>query len=364
MDRRGLRLRRVLASRSERSPAGAKRQVSLNFYRATVSQPRSTRRMLDEAVDVAAATTRREGVAAADLVLTKGQVRALRGRASPRAPASATRRARRPARRPPRRCRAASTSGATTTARTACARTCTRPRQDNPQLTKLEVIGHTGKGREIIALKMTQGANDVPDGSPGRRALQRHAARPRVDRARSRPPAARLHRRVAGEQQGDQGHAEDARALVRPRLQPGRLPVHVPEPGHAPLAQEPPRQQRRRDTEVGDGVDPNRNYRRHWNYDKEGSSSIQSSDTYRGPSPAPSPRRRRSGPLQPNRLQVPGRTTTPSGRGSSIRRVADRHADRRRPDLLRPLRATATTPRSRASPRASRPTSCTSRTVR
>ena len=34
--------------------------------------------------------------------------------------------------------------------------------------------------------------------------------------------------------------------------------------------------------EVGDGVDPNRNYPEHWNYDEEGSSSITSSDTYRG----------------------------------------------------------------------------------
>ena len=37
--------------------------------------------------------------------------------------------------------------------------------------------------------------------------------------------------------------------------------------------------------EVGDGVDPNRNYEEHWNYDQEGSSSVQSSDTYRGPQP-------------------------------------------------------------------------------
>ena len=35
--------------------------------------------------------------------------------------------------------------------------------------------------------------------------------------------------------------------------------------------------------EVGDGVDPNRNYPEHWNYDDEGSSGVQSSDTYRGP---------------------------------------------------------------------------------
>ena len=37
-------------------------------------------------------------------------------------------------------------------------------------------------------------------------------------------------------------------------------------------------------TQVGDGVDPNRNYRPHFNYDNEGSSSAISSDTYRGPS--------------------------------------------------------------------------------
>jgi hypothetical protein len=35
--------------------------------------------------------------------------------------------------------------------------------------------------------------------------------------------------------------------------------------------------------EVGDGVDPNRNYPEHWNYDNEGSSNVFSSDTYRGP---------------------------------------------------------------------------------
>ena len=40
---------------------------------------------------------------------------------------------------------------------------------------------------------------------------------------------------------------------------------------------------------VGDGVDPNRNFPNHFGYDKEGSSSIPSSDTYRGPAPASEP---------------------------------------------------------------------------
>jgi Zinc carboxypeptidase len=37
--------------------------------------------------------------------------------------------------------------------------------RDNPNLVKLEVLGHTHQGRELIALKVTQRAGDVPDGS-------------------------------------------------------------------------------------------------------------------------------------------------------------------------------------------------------
>ena len=40
--------------------------------------------------------------------------------------------------------------------------------KDNPQLVKLEVLGHTYEGREIIALKLTQGARGIADGTrPG-----------------------------------------------------------------------------------------------------------------------------------------------------------------------------------------------------
>jgi hypothetical protein len=35
----------------------------------------------------------------------------------------------------------------------------------NPQIAKLVVLGHTHQGRELLALKLTQGARDVPDGS-------------------------------------------------------------------------------------------------------------------------------------------------------------------------------------------------------
>ena len=38
--------------------------------------------------------------------------------------------------------------------------------RDNPQLVKLEVLGHTAQGREIIAVKLTQGARGKHDKRP------------------------------------------------------------------------------------------------------------------------------------------------------------------------------------------------------
>src|SRR5919106_2637998 len=74
------------------------------------------------------------------------------------------------------------------------------------------------------------------------------AARAGVDLDGGEPPPAHpLRRALARERQGDQGPAQGERVLVRARRQPGRLPVHVPERGHAPLAQEPARQERQRD---------------------------------------------------------------------------------------------------------------------
>jgi len=61
--------------------AGAKSQVSLNFYRATVSQAKY-QKMLAKDVDIAAATTRGNKVTL-QMVLTKVQVRALRGESVP-----------------------------------------------------------------------------------------------------------------------------------------------------------------------------------------------------------------------------------------------------------------------------------------
>ncbi len=117
--------------------------------------------------------------------------------------------------------------------------------RQNPQIVKLEVLGHTYQGRELIALKVTQGAR-----GRGRRLapigpVLLQPARARMDQPRSQSAdAALLHRRVAGERPGDQKPAQDHRAVVHPVRKPGRLPVQLRR--RTSVAEEPARQQRGR----------------------------------------------------------------------------------------------------------------------
>ena len=115
----------------------------------------------------------------------------------------------------------------------------------NPQLVKLEVLGHTGQGREIIGVKLTQGAGDVPDGA--RPAVlyssTQHAREWISTEVNRRLMDHYISRWRANDRGGPQAPADD-RALVRPRGQPRRLPVHVRP--RAAVAEEPPRQRRRR----------------------------------------------------------------------------------------------------------------------
>ena len=91
--------------------------------------------------------------------------------------------------------------------------------------------------------------------------------------------------------------------------------------------------------QVGDGVDPNRNFPNHWGYDEEGSSSIQSSDTYRGPAPMSEPETQGHGrPARPNRVRVPGQLALQRPVAALRRGLADQHPHRGRPDLLRHVR--------------------------
>jgi Zinc carboxypeptidase/Immune inhibitor A peptidase M6 len=154
----------------------------------------------------------------------------------------------------------------------------------NPQLVRLEVIGHSVQDREIIALKLTQSAGEVPDGS--RPAVlyssMQHAREwisPEVNR--------RLLTYLISQWRANNKTIKDL-------LKENELWfVLVANPdGYQYTFQSPDTRLWRKNlrdnnnngtTEVGDGVDPNRNYPEHWNYDNEGSSGVQSSDTYRGP---------------------------------------------------------------------------------
>ena len=68
----------------------------------------------------------------------------------------------------------------------------------NPQIVDLDVIGRTHQGREIIALKVTQGARGKRDGSRPAVLYSSQPARARVDHRRGEPPpAAPLRQRLA-----------------------------------------------------------------------------------------------------------------------------------------------------------------------
>ena len=110
-------------------------------------------------------------------------------------------------------------------------------------LVKQETIGTTYLGRPIIALKVTKDAKTTDGQLASGRALQRDAARPRVARRRDVPPHARLLRRELRDRRDGHRHRRQQRAVVRLRVQPGRLRVHVHRRQPA-VAQEHGRQRR------------------------------------------------------------------------------------------------------------------------
>src|SRR4051794_38349080 len=152
----------------------------------------------------------------------------------------------------------------------------------NPQLVKLEVLGHTYQGRELIALKVTQGANDVADGSRpavlyssnqharewislevNRRLLHYFVDRWRANdkEIKSLLKRTELWFVISANPDGYQ-YTFDHERLWRKNLRDNNGDGNIT---------------------PGDGVDPNRNYPEHWGWDNEGSSPDQADETYRGP---------------------------------------------------------------------------------
>jgi Zinc carboxypeptidase len=157
-----------------------------------------------------------------------------------------------------------------------------RVARENPQLVKLEVLGRTHQGRELIALKVTQGARGQADGSRpavlysslqharewislevNRRLLHHFIDRWRANDREIR----RLLQRtelwfvIAANPDGYQ-YSFDVERLWRKNLRDNN--------GDGQIT-------------TGDGVDPNRNFAEHWGYDNEGSSPDPADETYRGP---------------------------------------------------------------------------------
>jgi Zinc carboxypeptidase/Immune inhibitor A peptidase M6 len=163
--------------------------------------------------------------------------------------------------------------------------------RQNRQLLKLEVLGRTNQGRQLIAVKVTQGANDVPDASrpavlysSNQHArewisleVNRRLLRYFVDRWRANDKDIKkllketeLWFVISANPDGYQ-YSFDTERLWRKNLRDNN--------GDGQIT-------------VGDGVDPNRNFAEHWGYDNEGSSPDPADETYRGPSAASEPETR------------------------------------------------------------------------
>ena len=158
----------------------------------------------------------------------------------------------------------------------------------NAGFVKLVVIGHSVQGREILALKVTQGAKGTPDGArPSVLYMSNQHAREWISVEVNRRL---LHWYI------DQRKAENPEIVALLKTTELWFIVSANPDGYQ-FTFDHERLWRRnlRDNDGNgiitgaDGVDPNRNFDEHWNYDNEGSSSSSSSDTYRGPSPRSEP---------------------------------------------------------------------------
>ncbi|HEV7759077.1 MAG TPA: M14 family zinc carboxypeptidase [Acidimicrobiales bacterium] len=160
--------------------------------------------------------------------------------------------------------------------------------RENRGLVKLEVLGHTGQGREIIALKVTKDARSVRDG-------RRPAVFYNSNQHAREWISVEVNRRTLHYflDQYKAGNHEIRRILGDTEL----WFVLSANPDGYQYTFDHERMWRKnlRDNDGdgvitrGDGVDPNRNFDEHWNYDNEGSSTEFASDTYRGPGPASEP---------------------------------------------------------------------------
>lgn len=156
-----------------------------------------------------------------------------------------------------------------------------------PGLVKLEVIGRSVQGREIIALKVTKNARTVPDGSrPAVLYMSLQHAREWI--------GGEVNRRLLHHFVDGYGTDPQVTNLVSTRE---LWFVLVTNPDGYQYTFDVERLRRKTladndgDGQItnADGVDPNRNYAEHWGYDNEGSSPVTSDETFRGVAAASEP---------------------------------------------------------------------------
>src|SRR5215216_335257 len=160
--------------------------------------------------------------------------------------------------------------------------------RENRQLVKLEVLGRTHQGRELIALKVTQGARGVRDGArPAVLYSANQHAREWISLEVNRRL---LHYFI------DHYRANDK--TVKDLLKSTELWFVIsanPDGYQYTFDHERLWRKNLRDNNgdgqitAGDGVDPNRNFAEHWGYDNEGSSPDPADETYRGPAATSEP---------------------------------------------------------------------------
>jgi hypothetical protein len=154
--------------------------------------------------------------------------------------------------------------------------------RNNPKIAELHKIGRTYQGRDILALRLTEDARKVKD---GKRPAVLYSATQHAREWIATEVNRRLMFHVI-----DRWRAGDR--SMRRLLEDNELWfIIVANPDGYQYTFDAERLWRKnlRDNDgngeitVGDGVDPNRNFPAHFKYDNEGSSSIFSSETYRGP---------------------------------------------------------------------------------
>jgi hypothetical protein len=157
----------------------------------------------------------------------------------------------------------------------------------HPDLAELHVLGRTHRGRDILAVRVTKNvANTRPGSKPGVLYQGTTHAREWISTEVTR----RLLRWFVA--------SADTSLIVQRVLERSELwfvPVVNPDGYQYSFRGDRLWRKNLRDNngngavDSSDGVDLNRNYPRHWNYDDEGSTSAITSETYRGPGPASEP---------------------------------------------------------------------------